>query len=262
MVLVVLAFIVYALALQLALSSARRAARATCWHERLTDLFPGLLGVGIGLWASGVLGVIGLQRGMQLGFDPYAAAALLPLTMVAALPPLLLLSSRGSDTTRVGLLLGAAALLTAGSVFLSLGWLFAARLDPPPQLRLRWAGLDLVLVVAALAAALSLARKLAREARMLRRLRYAAAALGGGVALTLAQVLVHESVQISEETVSGASATLKIAVLSGLGGVVPMLLLGLMVLRRLRPEGRDGRAHGPAAGARPRKDARGQGRLL
>lgn len=261
-VLLALSLVVYALALQLMLSSARRAARTTRWPDRLADLLPGVLGMGLGLWASGVLGVIGLERGVPLAFDPYVAATLLPVALLAAVPPLLLLSSRGSDVARVGLLMGTAALLIAGSVLLSLGWVFAARLDPPPQLELRWLGLDLVLVAAGLAAALALARKLAREGRLLRRLRYAAAALGGGIALTLAQVLVHESVQIADETVSGAAATLQVALLSGLGGVVPMVLLGMLLLRRLPREARDGHAPGADGGAGPRRSARRQGRLL
>lgn len=234
MLFVLLAWLVVALALKVLLTSAREGERARGGRASSTALWPGLLAWGLGLWSAGLLAVAGLEPVSDLRFSLSDAGWLLAAALLSGLPPLLLLARQHDNPRSTRRLGGAALLLALPAIAMPMGWLQAARLDPAPLWQLSWVALGAVVATAGLGAALALAYSALSEGHPMRRLWRTAAAVCGGVALLLGQVLVHEGALVSKEVFSGAAATLPVAVTSGVGALTPLLLVGLMVLQRLR----------------------------
>ncbi len=232
--LVLLALLVAALALKVVLTSAREGERARGWRATAVALWPGVLAWGLGLWAAGLLALVGLEPVNDLRFSPLHAAGLFLVALLAGCPPLLWLARRVDNPSSSRRLAGAAALLALPAMGMPLGWLQAARLDPVPLWVTLWPVMGAAVATLGLGAALALAYSSLGEAHPARRLWRTAAAVLGGALLTLGQVLVHEGALVSDEAFSGAVATLPVALMSGLGAITPLLLVGLMVLQRLR----------------------------
>jgi hypothetical protein len=246
--LVLLALLVAALALKVVLTSAREGERARGWRAIAVALWPGALAWGLGLWAAGLLAVVGLEPVSDLRLSLLDACWLFAAALLSAFPPLLLLARRNSrpqSTRRLG---GSALLLALPAMAMPLGWLHAARLDPAPLWLPLWAAMGVAVATAGLGAALALAYGRLGESHPARRLWRTAAAVCGGVALLLGQMLVHEGALVSDAAFSLASATVPMALMSGLGALTPMLLVGLMVLQRLRRYASEDQRHG---GSRP-----------
>jgi NO-binding membrane sensor protein with MHYT domain len=232
--LVLLALLVAALALKVVLTSAREGERARGLWPTTLALWPGVLAWGLGLWAAGLLALVGLEPVNDLRFSPLEAASLFLLALLSGVPPLWLLARRHTDPRSTRRLAGAALLMAVPAMALPLGWLQAARLEPGPLWLPLWPLMGVVVSALGLGAALALAYSALGEGHPARRLWRTAAAVLGGALLVLGQVLVHEGALVSEEAFSRASATLSVALMSGLGAITPMLLVALMVLQRLR----------------------------
>ncbi len=256
LLLVWLGLVVAAMALKVVLTSAREAERTRGWRASTRALWPGVLAWGLGLWAAGLLAVAGLEPVADLRFNLSDAAWLLLGAVLSGVPPMWWLARRHArprSTRRLG---GAALLLALPGVALSMGWLQAARLEPAPLWLPLWAVLGGAVATVGLAAALALAYSTLGEAQSARRLWRSAAAVAGGVALLLGQVLVHEAALVSAEAFSRASATLSVALMSGVGALSPLLLLGLMVLQRLRRYAHEDRRHSGSSGLDRRRHRR------
>ncbi len=253
LLLVLLALLVAALALKVVLTSVSEGQRAPPGWRLLRALWPGLLAWGLGLWAAGLLSLVGLEAVNELRFSQGDALWLFGAAVLSGLPPLLWLSLRQVPVRAARRLGGAAVLLALPAMAMPWGWLRAARLDPAPLWLPAWAVLGAAVAVVGLSAALALAYNPLGQQRRVRRLSRTAAALGGGGALLLGQVLVHEAALVSDEAFSSASAAVPVDLMAGLGALTPMLLVGLMVLQRLRRYAHeDQRRPGPGAGRRRR----------
>jgi NO-binding membrane sensor protein with MHYT domain len=232
--LAMLALLVAALALKVVLTSASAGRGARSPQDAAVALWPGVLAWGLGLWASGLLALVGLEPVSDLRFSLADAGWLLAAALLSGLPPLLWLTRRAPEERSVVRLGGAALWLTLPAMAMPVGWLHAARLDPAPLWLHGWAVLGTLVATVGVGAALSLAHNPMGVSRRARRLWRTAAALAGGAALLLGQVLVHEGALVSDEAFSSATASLPVGMMAGVGALTPLLLVGLMVLQRLR----------------------------